>query len=279
MAISRSNPRSMHGIRLYATLAAAAVLIRLGFGVLFGSSISAVDSVAPGSIAFSLGDISLQVGFGQSLHILGSTTWAQLHQYTLLGLRLAAVIAVVGLANTLSNPRALLRSTPAALYPVATALSMALNIGPQLLTSAARVRRAQRLRTNGAGRTRVANMLVPVLADALDRSLALAANMQARGFGSGSALSDSQQKSARLGLLSALCLFAPASYLVASGQLPLAIGFLAAGLAGSAMVFRTAARANRRTSLNQSRRGWRDWLVMAAGAGLAASSVAGWWPA
>ena len=52
----------------------------------------------------------------------------------------------VGAANSLANPKRLLRSMPAALYEVGTALVVAITILPQLADSLRRVRAAQRLR-------------------------------------------------------------------------------------------------------------------------------------
>ena len=73
---------------------------------------------------------------------------------------------------------------PGALYEVGTAVVVALSVAPQLVESVLRVRRARRLR---GGRQRglraVRGIAMPVLVDALDRSLALAAAMDSRGYG------------------------------------------------------------------------------------------------
>ena len=105
------------------------------------------------------------------------------------GMRLAAVLICVGAANALANPRRLLAALPAALYEVGTALVVALAVFPQLAESLQRVRRARRLRGEpGRGTRGLRSLVVPVLEDALERSLKLAASMDARGYGrSGSA--------------------------------------------------------------------------------------------
>ena len=55
---------------------------------------------------------------------------------------------------------------------------------PQFADSVRRVRAAQALRGGETGRVgRLRRLLVPVLEDALERSLALAAGMDARGYG------------------------------------------------------------------------------------------------
>ncbi|MFD5829654.1 CbiQ family ECF transporter T component [Lentzea sp. NPDC060358] len=100
------------------------------------------------------------------------------------GLLLATILSCVGAANALANPKRLLRSLPAALYEVSVAVVVALTVAPQLVASARSVRRARQLRGDTArGARAIRTMLVPVLEDALDRSLVLAASMDSRGYG------------------------------------------------------------------------------------------------
>ena len=90
----------------------------------------------------------------------------------------------VGAANALANPKRLLRSVPPALYEIGSALVVAVTVLPQLAESVRRVRAAQTLRGGDTGRVRgLRRLLVPVLEDALERSLALAAGMDTRGYG------------------------------------------------------------------------------------------------
>ena len=93
------------------------------------------------------------------------------------------MLLCIGAANALANPRQALRSVPAALYEASTAVVIALSVAPQLIESIQRVRRARRLR--GASTTNLralGTVAMPVLADAIDRSLSLAAGMESRGF-------------------------------------------------------------------------------------------------
>lgn len=100
------------------------------------------------------------------------------------GLRLAAMLVCVGAANALANPKRLLKSMPPALHEVATAVVVALSVLPQLADSVLRVHRARELRSGRRSRRAVLrSVVVPVLEDALDRSLLLAASMDARGYG------------------------------------------------------------------------------------------------
>jgi energy-coupling factor transport system permease protein len=99
------------------------------------------------------------------------------------GLRLASIILAIGMANSLANPRKLLKSTPGALYEIATAISIAINLAPQLISSLNRVRKARELRGQSRGMRALPGIVIPVLEDTIDQSMALAASMSARGFG------------------------------------------------------------------------------------------------
>lgn len=100
------------------------------------------------------------------------------------GLRLATLLACFGAANVLANPKRLLKAVPGALYEVGVAVTVALTVAPQLVESALRITRARRLRGElGRRRGWLRQVAVPVLTDALDRSLMLAAAMDSRGYG------------------------------------------------------------------------------------------------
>ena len=72
------------------------------------------------------------------------------------GLRLATIVICVGAANSLANPKRLLRSVPPALYEIGTALVVAVTVLPQFAESVRRVRAAQTLRAGETGRVRAA---------------------------------------------------------------------------------------------------------------------------
>ena len=125
------------------------------------------------------------------------------------GLRLAAIIACVGAANALANPKRALRVLPGALYELGVAVVISITVAPQLVTGVQRVRRARRLRGGATrGLRSLGSIALPVLHDALDRSLALAAAMDSRGYGRRAAVSESQRHTTvalLLGGLGALC--------------------------------------------------------------------------
>lgn len=100
------------------------------------------------------------------------------------GLRLATLIACIGAANALANPKRLLRALPGALHEIGVALVVSLTVAPQLADSVHRVRRARRLRGDTVrGIRAIGRIAMPVLQDALDRSILLAAAMDSRGYG------------------------------------------------------------------------------------------------
>jgi energy-coupling factor transport system permease protein len=64
------------------------------------------------------------------------------------------------------------------------AVVVALSVAPQLIESVQRVRRARKLRGGASsGRHALRTIAIPVLEDALERSLKLAAGMDSRGYG------------------------------------------------------------------------------------------------
>ena len=89
-----------------------------------------------------------------------------------------------GAANVLADPKRLLKSLPAALHEIGVAMTVALTVAPQLVESGQRIRRARKLRGAGTShRGLIRGVMIPVLEDALDRSLVLAAAMDSRGYG------------------------------------------------------------------------------------------------
>ncbi len=142
-----------------------------------------LGGIAGPTTLFTLPQLPLP-GWAQGIRIGGPVTAEGLVFALYQGLLLATILSCVGAANALANPKRLLRSLPAALYEVSVAVVVALTVAPQLVSSARAVRRARRLRGDTArGVHAIRTMLVPVLEDALERSLVLAASMDSRGYG------------------------------------------------------------------------------------------------
>lgn len=172
----RSDQPWARSFRLYLAVGVAIVAIRVGFRVLLGGGYD-------GTVLLRLPEIPLP-DWVLGITLLGPVTRESVLAGLYDGLRLAAIVVCIGAANALANPKRLLRSMPAALYEIGTALVVAVSVLPQLAESVQRVRRAQRLRAGEERRVgRMRRFLVPVLEDALERSLALAAGMDTRGYG------------------------------------------------------------------------------------------------
>ncbi len=100
------------------------------------------------------------------------------------GMRLGVIFCCIGAANALTSPRRLLKSLPGALYEAGVAVTVALAFAPQAVAAVVRLRAARRLRgRSDRGLRRIRGLAIPVLEGALERSVDLAAAMDARGFG------------------------------------------------------------------------------------------------
>lgn len=160
------------GYRFYLQVAGVVVAVRTAFRILLGGGFGT-------EVLFTLPAIAaggVEVGGPVTLEAVVAGLYD--------GLRLATIIACIGAANTLADPRRLIGSLPKALGGVATSIVVALSVAPHLVESLHRVRRARRLRGEaGQGWRSIRSLLVPVLEDSLQRSLALAVSMQSRGYG------------------------------------------------------------------------------------------------
>jgi energy-coupling factor transport system permease protein len=254
--------------RLYLGLGLLVVLVRVAFRVVFGGGFGS-------SVLLDLPQVPLP-DWAAGVTLLGPVTTDALLSGFYDGLRLAAVIICVGAANTLANPRRLLASLPPALYEVGAAVVIALSLFPQLAESVQRVRRARQLRGDpGRGVRALRRVVVPVLEDALERSLSLAASMDARGYGRAGQLGARQRRvtgALLVGGLLGLCVGIYA-FLDSSAPRVLSLPMLGLGLVLAAAGFLAAGRRVRRTRYRPER--WRVADVMTAGTGVAVAVLGG----
>jgi energy-coupling factor transport system permease protein len=191
-------------------------------------------------------------------------------------LTLASLILAVGAANTLANPKRLLAAVPTALAEYGTATVVALSVFPQLAESVERVRRARRLRGAATGRRRpVRDLVMPVLADSLDRSLALAAAMDARGYGQ--TIPGASRRATNGGFVAAVITVSLGGFgLLRVGPGPAWLGavLLVAGLVLAVWALRRAGQRRRRTRYRRDR--WTTTASITLGCGLASAIVIGW---
>jgi energy-coupling factor transport system permease protein len=188
VAARRSSAPWARSYGAFLRLSLVVIAVRILFQVLLSSG------AAGPTVLLTLPSLPMPAGSG--LKLGGAVSLEAVLRALYEGLQLATVLCCVGAANALGSARRLLRSLPAALYEIGVACVIALTFAPQLVTDAARVRAAHRLRgQNGSGLRSLRRLAMPVLEGALDRSVDLAAAMDARGYGR---LTDAGRVSARL---------------------------------------------------------------------------------
>ncbi|WP_435771822.1 energy-coupling factor transporter transmembrane component T [Nocardioides sp. SYSU DS0651] len=267
----RSDQPWARSFRLYLWLALLVVVVRVAFRILLGGDV-------PGEVLFRLPEIPLP-DFAAGISLLGAFTRAELVASIYEGGRLALILVAVGAANALANPKRLMKSLPPALYEVGTAMTVAISVVPQLADSARRVRAAQQLRGGPQGRLQrfrgARRMLVPILEDSFERSLALAAGMDARGYGRTGVLSAGQRRATGALMLTGLLGVCVGVYAFLDGTAPrlLAWPMLVLGTGTALVGFTLAGRRVRRTRYRPDR--WRLPEVLVALSGVATG--AGLW--
>ena len=244
--------------RLLLRLGLVVIVLRLAAQVVLGGS-------APGTTVVVLPTIGLP-GWMAGLRLGGPVTDLAIVLALADGLRIATVLAVVGAANALANPRRLLQAMPPALHGVGVALVVALTFVPSLVTSLARVRSARRLRGRADRGVRGAlTIVLPVLDDALDRALALAASMDARGYGRSAAVTG---RSSRLLLPAGLAALAVGLVALLDGTATSGLGLvmLVIGAGASGVGLAAAGRGVVRSRYRPDP--WRpaEWVTAASGA-------------
>ncbi|PSL57522.1 energy-coupling factor transport system permease protein [Saccharothrix carnea] len=181
------------------------------------------------------------------------------------GLQLATLLCCVGAANALANAKRLLRSLPAALYEVSVAVVVALTVAPQLVASARSVRRARALRgdvVRGVKAMRV--LMVPVLEDAFERSLVLAAAMDSRGYGRTAGLPRRTRLLTGVLVLGGLTGLAVGAYGLLGGGTPAAPMLLVGSVSAIGGLW-TGSRRVRRSRYRPDRWGPHELLVIGSG--------------
>lgn len=172
----RSTSPWARAFRLYAILGAVIIVLRVVLHVLVGLKWGDI-------LVLPLPMIELP-SWAAGINLLGDVRLEGLLAATFEGLRLATMILCVGAANALADPKRLLAALPGALQEIGTAIIVAISVAPQLAESVRRVHRARLLRGDGArGLRAVGRVAMPVLEDTLERSMALAASMDSRGYG------------------------------------------------------------------------------------------------
>ncbi len=134
----------------------------------------------------------------------GSVTLEAIIAGAVSGLALLTILVVFAAFNAVVDHYQLLRATPSFLFQAGVVVSIAITFVPQMVLSAREIRQAQRIRGHRfRGLRDLLPLVLPLLANSLERSIQLAETMEARGFGSAVSL-----PSPRRALLSQLALLA-----------------------------------------------------------------------
>ncbi len=176
VAARRSDAPWARSYMAFLKLSLVLIVVRIAFQALLSSG-----AQGP-TVLVTLPSLPMPVGSG--LKLGGVISLEAVLRAFYEGLQLATILCCVGAANALGSARRLLRYVPGALYEIGVACVIALTFAPQLVSDAVRVRAAHRLRGQSASGVRsLARLAMPVLEGALERSVDLAAAMDARGYG------------------------------------------------------------------------------------------------
>ena len=264
VSLRRSDAPWARGFRYYLVLAAIIIGIRVVFRVFIGGQLGS-------TVMFRLPEIELpDVTAGITLG--GPVTLEGVLAAVYDGLRIATLLIALGAANSLADAKRMLKSLPAALYEIGVAVTVALTVAPQLIESGQRIRRARTLR--GGHRPGIARgVVIPVLDDALDRSLVLASAMDARGYGRRGSVRSSTRRLTGALLLTGVFGVTVGTYGLLDGTTPRWLGgpCLVVGCLLAVVGLRTAGHRIQRSVYRPDP--WRieEWLVV--GSGVAAAAI------
>jgi energy-coupling factor transport system permease protein len=260
--------------RYYLYLALVVVVIRVLFRSIFGGDVDASTM----HVWLNLPHIPLP-SWAAGVQIGGAVTAEGTFSALFDGLMLGCLLCCIGAANTLANPKRALRVLPGALYELGVAVVVSLSVAPQLVESVVRIRRARKLRGGThAGLHAMREVVIPVLEDALERSLRLAAAMDSRGYGrAGSATQRSRHLTGVL-MLTGMCGLCVGAYGLLDSSLPRWMGLpsLLAGVILCVAGLASGGRRIKRSSYRPDTWGRVEWLAAFSGVLPAVVLVAGW---
>jgi energy-coupling factor transport system permease protein len=262
VTLRRTDAPWARGYQFYLLMALTVIAIRVVFRAVFESGVA---QGAP--ILFRLPHIPTPSWYA-GVQIGGPVPVSAVLSAVLDGARLACLLCCIGAANTLANPKRALRSLPGALYELGVAVTVALTVAPQLVESVQRVRRARRLRgASGRGLRALRAIAVPVLHDALERSLRLAAGMDSRGYGRVGRVSVTSRRLTAALMLAGLAGLCLGAYGLLDTTVPRGLG-TGGFAAGAALCAAGLALGGRRVSRSRYRPDpWRgpEWAVVGCG--------------
>ncbi|MGH3979860.1 MAG: CbiQ family ECF transporter T component [Pseudonocardiaceae bacterium] len=265
VAARRTDAPWARAYRAFLKLALLVIAIRIVLQALLSEGAQGV------TVLFTLPEVPMPDSFA-GVKLGGDVTAEAVLTAFYDGLQLATILVCMGAANSLASARRLLRCVPGALYEVGVATVVALTFAPQLVTDAARVRSAHRLRGHsGGGIAMFTRTAMPVVEGALERSVELAAAMDSRGYGRTTASSRGSRRwtaALTFGGLIGVCI---GVYGLLDGSASPLLGvpslLVGAALAGAGLGL--GSRRTRRTRYRPDPWSLPEWLV--TGSGMAAA--------
>jgi len=250
----------------FLVLGAMVIVIRVVTQVIFGTG-------ANGPLLFTLPEIGLP-DFMAGVTIGGAVYLGDVVLGFIDGLRLATLLICIGSATALAPPARMLKSVPAALYELGVAVVVALTFTPQLINDTVRVRSALRLRGRSTrGLRGWWSAAMPVVHGSLERSVALAAAMDSRGYGRQADVPASVRRATQAVLLLGFAGVLLGLYGTLSGGEAARLGppLIVVGVSLAAVGLTLAGRRQVRSSYRPDPWGLPEWLV--AGSGVATATV------
>jgi energy-coupling factor transport system permease protein len=184
------------------------------------------------------------------------------------GLALLTILVVFAAFNAVVDHYQLLRATPSFLFQAGVIISIAITFVPQMMLSSKEIREAQRIRGHRfRGIRDLLPLIMPLLANSLERAIQLAETMEARGFaGAMQPLSRRQAVLAQAGTLAALLSLLAGLFLLVYAPQHSAWGWALASLGGGGLLAIFWLQGRRVQQTRYRRPAWlaRDTLVVAA---------------
>ena len=155
---------------------AVILLIRMAIAILIGVPI-------PGTTIITLPTFQLPEWIA-GIRLGGPVTTERLTSTLGEVMIIIGVVALFAAATSLTSPHRVIRAIPLAFYQLGLVLTIATSVFPQFVVAIRRITLARRLRGQEVrGLRHWRKIAIPLLEDALERSLDLAAAMESRGFG------------------------------------------------------------------------------------------------
>lgn len=260
VAACRTDAPWARSFASFLKLGAVVVVFQVVLQMLIGARV-------PGTTLFTLPSIDLP-SWMAGMSVGGAVTAEGLVASFQHGLQLATVLVCFGAVNSLCSPYRMLQALPATLYEAGVVVTVALSFAPEAVIQLGRIREARRLRGRPVrGVAAIRGLALPVLEGGLERSLALAASMDSRGYGRRAESSPRARRWATGLTVVGLLAVAVGLYGLADAGAPGALGFPVVGLGAGVLAVSLFAAGRRSPRTRYRPDPWRgpEWLVAISG--------------